>query len=328
MNKSLEQFAGEQAEEAEQQEEFKQERSNEEVAAELMQKLNEKAQEMGSSINEILENPKLVDVIVGPSSGFNPLERVTLLGMIATKNRSAENYGGHSIQHFRGETDDHKAWRRSINTLRDYAVRPASTSRDREELKARNIVADQAHAVLVSLGGRQAVREPLSSEEITKLIQDMTARMLEWEILPPGEGEPPIEDLENEEDVRDRTRPDLDPERVKFLYHLLQEYKERLGGQYVDFCQSKLRGSSRRHPYYAVIIRKELSDKDYQEIAVAENPLQENAIYIAEDGDGLTWRDILREDKAGARELGARRKIHQADWKERVKQYLEEKLKA
>lgn len=303
---------------AEQQEAEGFESPNEEAAAEFMEALKKKAEAKGTSVEDLMKNPKLVDEVIGPAAGYTSAERVALLGMMALSNRPVEGYQGSSVQHFRGEMDREKAWRKSINALRSYAVRPTSRYRDEEDRKTRNMLADQAHAALVSLGGRQQRSEAPSTEAITRLMQDMTVKILDWEILPVGEGQPASE---KKEGGTGPPRSEPDPARAEFIEHLEAAYG---GTRY----RSSLRGSTKKYPYFAVVFRQPLPGGDYREIAVAENPLEGNAIYIAEDGDGRSWRDLLSADKETARKLGALKRIHQKDWPGRVEGYLQERLGA
>lgn len=151
--------------------------------------------------------------------------------------------------------------------------------------------------------------------------------MLDWEILPPGTGEE-MERLEGE--ARDQGWT-FDRDRYLFL-RSLQYATNGIMYRSSDFTLKTERG------YYLAVWAQD-ENGDYA--VVADNPInperQENAVYIAVESkiakEPVTdrhygWDEVLSEDKATARALGAIKRKHTSNYKENVIDSLPKDLRA
>ncbi len=82
--------------------------------------------------------------------------------------------------------------------------------------------------------------------------------------------------------------------------------------------------------YLAAVLSHPLDDEKF--LAVADNPLKDNALYIVDEqltefdqqtGKQYRWRDVLGVHKRVARARGARRRYHTGDWSELPKAVCE-----
>jgi hypothetical protein len=158
--------------------------------------------------------------------------------------------------------------------------------------------------------------------ELRKEQREPEPETVNWEILPPEA----LEEIERtgETGSKEGTPDFVDPERLKWLARLAIDW-----GNEAYIVVSSLRDRSDTNRYYAAILPG-LSGGIPVEHAVAENASSGNATYVfrAERGlnlDGstwLTWQDVLKDTKAGARALGAKRVLHGQYWNENVIEYL------
>lgn len=143
-----------------------------------------------------------------------------------------------------------------------------------------------------------------------------------WNILPPEA----LGEIEHTGEIKDKEgKLDfVDPERLKWLARLAIDW-----GNDAYIVVSSLKEKSDTNKYYAAIL-PELKNGVPIEHAVAENASSGNATYVfrgerglnADGSTWLTWKDVLKDTKSGARALGAKKILHGKYWNENVIEYL------
>lgn len=143
----------------------------------------------------------------------------------------------------------------------------------------------------------------------------------QWTILPPGT----LEELGEGESGSHESTPDyVDPARMKWLARLAMYWGSNA---YIAVANLDSTGNYD----YRVAVLPERKNGVLIEHAVAENPSSGNAIYVFRgerglEDDGtthwLTWRQVLNDNKSGARALGARRILHGTHTDNNVLEYL------
>lgn len=169
------------------------------------------------------------------------------------------------------------------------------------------------------------------AEEMYTLIQrsndrdeagELPVEETDWTILPAGT----LEELgEGDGSTHETSEDFVDPERMKWLARLALQYGN---GAYIAVANLD---SSGNYDYRVAVLPEEKQNGTVIEHAVAENPSSGNAIYVFRgerglEDDGvtrwLTWRQVLSDNKSGARALGARRILHGLHTDDNVMEYL------
>lgn len=158
-------------------------------------------------------------------------------------------------------------------------------------------------------------------QELRKVEPEIDVEETTWTILPAGA----MEEVEKTGKSGSEYTPGyVDPERLKWLARLALAWGP---GAYIAVADLSKTGETQ---YYAAILPQTTPDGIEVEHAVAENASSGNATYVfrAERGlenDGsiwLHWKNVLKDDKRGARMLGARKVMHNENWDENVQEYL------
>lgn len=173
-----------------------------------------------------------------------------------------------------------------------------------------------------ALAARKAELTASLGIDIQKYLETI---QLDWEILPPGTGEE-IHTLESEAHARGWT---FDRDRYLFLKRI----QYATGGiMYKSSTFRKSRG------YYLAVWAQ---DESGQYTVVTDNPinsdLHDHAVYVACESkiatsprtkSPFTWGQVLSEDKATARALGAIKRKHTPNYKENVIDTLPQDLRS
>lgn len=189
-----------------------------------------------------------------------------------------------------------------------------------------------ANTILKLLAREQTTPESIRDEHfkatrLQNLMQgeaqeEQDPAIVDWDILPPEA----LGEIENTGKIDSREgNPDfVDPERLKWLARLAIDW-----GNDAYIVVSGLHKNSESSKYYAAILPGLVSGVPVEH-AVAENASSGNATYVFRGERGLntdgsiwlTWKDVLKDTKSGARALGAKKILHGRYWDENVLEYL------
>ncbi len=146
---------------------------------------------------------------------------------------------------------------------------------------------------------------------------------LEWEVLPPG----------NQDDLGPAPSPksaegknwEIDPTRLDQLKSFITLW----GEGYI--ARSKIAGLSPDMQYYVAVLPQRMSDGTVLEHAISDNlQTRHHAAYVwrAERGIGRygqvqrTWREVFRDDKAMAKQRGAKAIKHTETFDAKIMEYM------
>lgn len=149
----------------------------------------------------------------------------------------------------------------------------------------------------------------------------MDLRWLEEQIL--TEGKAVIRPVETQEEDSLRKQY-YDDNRMKNVFTTKDGWLKEFGEDSAELHHVKF---STGGQYYALVLKHINADGELEKLAIAENPITDNAAFVVspdEIPEDATWLDILTlKTKPEAEALGADREVHVGNWQARLAEYVE-----
>lgn len=281
-------------------------------------------------------------------------EMIKLLGVLAYENMPPEGYIGAPGKIPKKEPLPWKIWRRAVNELRAWEVKPTNTYKySQKSWQERIQTADRAHAWLRSFVPQEHLEDSPYADSKARVEQHL-ASVTNFEVLPPKHNEDG-----SDRSIRERLgvlgelfeSGKLDEERIKFLLKYADDhggslYVSRFGLKsqgdkvVIEIPLDKAESGGDKFGFnYLIVVFDKNGGPDglLRKFAVADNvyrgavkqteqgveKVAVGAIYAFEErpDNPLTWQEVFSKTKDEAKKLGLKI-THRGDFPQRLENFL------
>jgi hypothetical protein len=203
--------------------------------------------------------------------------------------------------------------------VKDWHKNPKHAEERRVSAEALVKFTDGYDFIMNAMNDAQAEEANASETGVTELsevkLDTFKPMEVEWEVLPPGQlldyAKEIVDGLMGRN--KEHIPPAIDPRRLRTL----EKVREQWGADNAYYMKGalkrrhKMRDNTKECPdqYIVLILQEKGKDGGIVEHAVAESPIAgPHALYVYRQdvNPELTWRDIMSQNKADARKMGAR----------------------
>ncbi len=262
---------------------------NESEAAQIASRVRDVLDRHNIDLSEAVHDPKFVHSL--PHLGFSQLERVYVLGIVATRlDRQLTSMG--SVPHHSQESIDDRVFRLSINGLRDLVHRPKSGELLTPERLKVSRYAQQKLLELLDLNtqdsgqqnnnyqeSRESKRPPITIDEVLSLSGEEQKRaFFEWVggLPEAGEDHLPVSTPKGPKRLSSERINEvefvLDEDRLRFIKEVTDACEDNGSVVSTELFRSSLDSDSSPIPYLALLIKLRTHTGKIIETVILERP--------------------------------------------------------